>query len=181
MKTHKALLPFSESKNFLKTIIDTYKNWGAGKIAVIINPHLEKRIRGIRNKEICWVVNPHPEKGRLRSIQLGVRSLNDCSYIFIQNIDNPFVSPLLLSRIFKARKLDRPIIPMFQGQGGHPVLIGKNLFHTFFHEFDRRTTLRDILRKLSPLRIETGCPEVLVNINTPQAYHGYFNKLVIHD
>jgi CTP:molybdopterin cytidylyltransferase MocA len=65
-------------------------------------------------------------------------------------------------------------VPVYKGRGGHPVLLSENVIRDLFAEDKTDITLRDFLSRYDGKRVDVKSDSVLVNINTPEDYRGYF-------
>ncbi len=173
MKTHKALLPFSQNKNFLQHIIGVYLNTGLSDIVVVKNEDINLNPKQYPNATI--INNNHPEKGRIYSIQLGLQQLSEHTDCFIQNIDNPFVTKQLLSDLLKHQNKADFISPVYYDKGGHPVLLSGIILNKIRTITDNKTTLRDILSDFNRYKVVTNDERCILNINTPDDYSQYFS------
>jgi molybdenum cofactor cytidylyltransferase len=176
MNTHKALLRFSDSENFLQHIINVYKRAGVAKIIVVKNHHINigREDQIYNGAEI--VENHYPDKGRLYSIQLGLSKANGADYCFIQNIDNPFVTSALLKNLYNSRSRGEFITPQFQGEGGHPVLISAPIINEIMAPGNTGSTLREVLTHYNRYRLNTDDKSCLLNINYYTEYEDIFLK-----
>jgi len=151
-------------KSFYDIIISTYKKSNITDRINVINNKLE-----IKNKN---TINNFPEKGRLFSLQLGLKEI-ESDWYFIQNIDNPFVSVEILHKFINCKKEADIIQPIYCGEKGHPILISKRVKQVILKETDYKLTLRDVFSKFSKQQIEVDDNTILTNINTPEDYKKY--------
>ena len=95
MSYPKPWLPLSNGSTFLEHLVDFYTGLNFKNIVVVLNQEFysEKWNKKIKKVEQhCLIVkNTQVEKGRLFSIKSGLEKLSNDDYIFIQNIDNPFI------------------------------------------------------------------------------------------
>lgn len=178
MKQSKSFLKFNDHLTFLEKIISVYLKAGINNIVLVINPLSlnlrEKQILSNLEETISVIFNNHPEKGRLYSIKLGLSTLIDYDKCFIQNIDNPFVSPQLIKKMVPLIKSNSYVSPTFNHKGGHPVLLSKSICKQLLQINDRTSTLRDILGKFRKIVMQAD-ELVLININTMEEYLRYFS------
>lgn len=170
----KAFLKFSNNENFIEHIIRIYSDADIHKIQVVINPKMENECAKSHQISGRYVVNNYPERGRLYSLQCGLRQLTDNRYCFVQNIDNPFVTPSLLENLVKNRSLADYITPVYNNKGGHPILITEKVIDYLLKLTNFNQTLRDVLQIFSRYNFPTDDPSVLININTQEDYNLYF-------
>lgn len=173
MGTHKAILPYSQNENFLLHIITVYRNAGISNIIVVKNEDIKLDPNNYHNAS--FITNSHPEKGRIYSIQLGLRQISNNEDCFIQNIDNPFVTDSLLSDLLLHRNMADYITPVYNDKGGHPVLLSYQILEKIKVIADTEITLRDILNDFTRYKLATDDERCTLNINTPADYSQYFS------
>lgn len=169
MGAHKALLPFPSGGVYMSHIIDSYMAAGIRNLALVLAPTIPTDLyEGIPGVRI--VRNPYPDLGRAHSLRLGLAALPPLRYCFVQNIDNPFVEPGLIRDLYAAREEAPYVTPEHQGQGGHPVLIGRPLIELVLADNGLDTPLNLLFSGSARHRVPTDDPRVLANINTPEEH-----------
>ena len=151
-------------KSFYDIIISAYKKSNITDQISVINYKLKTNERN--------TINNSPEKGRLFSLQLGLKEM-ESDWYFIQNIDNPFITTTLLNQFINCKKNKDIIQPIFKKQKGHPILISEKVKQRILNKKDYNLTLRDILSEFEKQQIEVNDESVLININTPEDYKKY--------
>jgi len=173
MGAHKALLPFPGVGTYMSHIIDSYMASGIRTLALVVAPTIPTELyEGIPGVRI--VRNPDPDLGRAHSLRLGLAALPPARYCFVQNIDNPFVDPELIGALNAAREEAPYITPEHQGQGGHPVLIGRPLIELVQADEGTDTPLNLLFFGSARHRVPTADPRVLANINTPEEHSRHY-------
>jgi len=174
----KALLPFNENDNFLSYLLKTYLKI-TNDISVIVNERIFQFIQRTPHKyftdKINYIQNNHLEKGRIFSVQLGINSSHH-SFIFIQNIDNPFISSSLLNSMLTIAKEKHYVVPEYKNKGGHPLLICKEIANEILTIKEDNYNIRNTLRKYKRLICPVNEERVTWNINSPIDYHYAFKK-----
>jgi molybdenum cofactor cytidylyltransferase len=179
MAMPKAWLPFNAEQTFLEKIISEYSAFGCKHITVVINSghgtaewtgHLRKL-----SSKVHVVMNEFPEKGRSYSIQLGMARLAKDDFLFIQNIDNPFVDTELLQAMHAERKKALSVVPAFKEKRGHPVLISPGLVEVLRKMKASKLNLREVINDNPCREIAWNDEKILANINTEEDYEKYFN------
>lgn len=170
----KALLEWNHSLTFLEKIIGEYRKAGCPRIICMLNEKTEALCRNMHlPAEAVLLINHHPEWGRFYSIKTGLAEVNDSSYCFIQNVDNPFVSVDLIEKLYNERNPDAWCSPVYMGKGGHPVLLPQLIIREILQSDHLNTTLRDVLQSKKRINIAVESDDVLININTPEEYSRY--------
>ncbi|MEI6900049.1 MAG: NTP transferase domain-containing protein [Bacteroidota bacterium] len=176
MASPKALLQFNEDMTFLEKIVKTYAEWGCNKIVAVVNPSLDAILKkmNLQIELVTFVVNDHPEHERFYSVKLGLRKVT-LPFCFIQNVDNPFIDEIILDEIYSHRSTEKYVSPIFNGQGGHPVLLNqKNIISISTHE-DNSANFKELMQTYDCYRLEMNDSRVLININSPEEYEKVFN------
>ena len=168
-------LRFSEESTFLEHIIRVYQKFVASQIVLVINDR-DDFGRYFYEDDLKNIVNKNPEFGRFHSIQLGLKEINDAP-VFIQNIDNPFVSPGLLMILEKGIEDADFAVPVNERKGGHPILLSKTIVSNLVEDFNKEEKLNNVLTHFIRKDVPMNDPYVLVNINTEEDYRKYFSGL----
>jgi molybdenum cofactor cytidylyltransferase len=173
----KAFLPFSAQHTFIEQIITIYKNAGIQKIVLVIQPKQKKRFENLNMampNNLYLVYNNKPNNGRLYSILLGLQNLGSMP-VFIQNIDNPFITVELINKLKQKLSAESYVSPQFKGKGGHPVLLSEELVNKLLGiELNFETKLSDVLKNYKKIELEIENPQFLTNINTREQYDELF-------
>ncbi len=180
MKFPKPWLKINDT-TFLEKIIETYQNFGIHNIIVVINQKFcikqwENMFQSIKDKAIV-VENIEVEKGRLYSLKLGLQKIVDADFIYIQNIDNPFIDESILETLAQYKCENGVTVPTFQGKGGHPILIHKVIAAQIINNFESDSTLHDIINQFDRKNVGVENESILMNINTPEDYQKVLNEL----
>ena len=172
----KALLPWDKSTTFIEKIINEYTKASCNRIICLVNEKTEPLCRALDIKSnVKFVINEHPEWGRFYSIRMASQEVKDDGFCFIQNVDNPFVSVDIIEMLYAKRKADSWCSPVYNGRGGHPVLLPKVIINKISQLSDNNHTLLDILKPYQRINVEIDSDTILRNINTPEDYCKYFN------
>jgi len=127
------------------------------------------------------VVNRQPERGQFGSLQVGLQEVlnqgRDAAFVAL--IDRPPVLPGTLQKLREAFLYAGSdvwaVVPAVTRAGqvvhGHPILIGREMIHTFLHA-PATTTAREIehdyQQHIQYVHVED--PRIGVNIDTPEDY-----------
>jgi len=180
----KVFLKFNEQNTFLDRIVEQYKKAGIEQVIIVINKNslassVDHNIplpAGIKVE-----INKHPEHERFYSIMLGIRKIADVEFCFIQNVDNPFVDQNLLLRMLQIKDSADYIVPVYQGRGGHPILINRRIIDHLRSIHDHNQNLRDLLKHFHRGVLKCEDEKILYNINLPEDYHECFNLTRRHE
>lgn len=114
-------------------------------------------------------MNEHPEKGQFSSIQAGLLPLysRDWAGAFVLPVDVPVPKPEVWESLVAALKPGvSAVIPTYQGRGGHPVLLSRDLCSKIL-ECDPAHSRLDVLLRQSEnvVRIEVADSQIVKNMN----------------
>jgi len=171
----KPWLSFSEEVSFLEHLVDFYVGLEFKNIVVVLNEKFcadnwKKQIVNIEQNALI-VQNNQVEKGRMYSLKLGLEKSKDSDFVFIQNIDNPFVTKNVIDNLVQNAHAGGACIPTFKEKGGHPILISNTVVKHILDDFIPSATLRDVLKQFPQNRVEVENDSILLNINTPLDYN----------
>lgn len=175
IKTPKPFLQFG-GVSFIENIATEYSRFGLTDIVLVLNERFMRYISG--SKHLSGIVpNHHPEYGRFYSLQIGLKELYKSDFIFIHNVDNPFVDRAVLQEMWLKKKEDGFVVPIYGGRGGHPVLISGMIARDIISMKGTGCTLRDVLGDYRRIEVETEFEKVLANINTWEEYEEHILNL----
>lgn len=156
---------------FLGKIIAVFKQFGIHEIIVVINEKFTSKEWKNELFDIvqnCKIIkNPHPERGRLYSLQLGLK-VTTTDNLFIHNVDNPFIEERVLKLLQDHHAKTGVSIPSFKGKGGHPVIITQAINEELKNNYQNYKTLKEVFSNFPEKYIEVNTNSILKNINTPQ-------------
>ena len=124
------------------------------------------------------IKNNEVEKGRLNSVRLGLNALTNKDFVFIQNIDNPFITQKVIEKLFQNKFENGVTVPTLNSKGGHPILINKTIKADIINNFNPSSTLNDVINKFERKNIEVESECILMNINTPEDYKKALNEFL---
>jgi CTP:molybdopterin cytidylyltransferase MocA len=173
----KAFLKWDKETVILEKLIMEFKSFGINEIIIVVNKYFleyysKNKFSFLNN---CIVVtNNKQEYGRFYSILLGCKALTSCTNTFIQNVDNPFTTSVLLDKLGKAlRKEIDIVIPSNEEKDGHPVLLSKNVIHKLIemsiNNYDHN--FRDYLSQFRKEKVNWKNAMIHVNLNTIEEYN----------
>ncbi len=168
-------LRFDENNTFLEEIVSKYLLFSCNQIAIILNEKGYDATKQYHNfqKNVLFVKNMNLEWERFYSIKLGVINLRNTGKVFIHNVDNPFVNYDTLDRLLTQVNTD-VVVPTYNNQGGHPILISKNVVNSIIAEKKNDLIFSDFLKRFDMIRIAVQDKQILTNINTMEIYRNTF-------
>ncbi len=174
MKAPKPWLEVKNGKSFLQQIIDLYSECGINDSLVVLNEKYSVSPWGqftnaIKDKATI-VLNKQVDSGRMYSLILGLEEVKDADFIFIHNVDNPFIEKHQIINLMENNYPMGYTKPTFKGKGGHPVLISNSIGQYIQDEGSKFQTLKEILIQFPAKKVEFDNPNILMNINTDSDY-----------
>ena len=146
-------------KPVLSHVLDGLAILGLGEVLVVARAPLEN---------VPHIINPHPEAGMGHSLAMGVAALKPCDAAFIVLADMPLIVPDLYREMAAALPGHDIVVPVHDGQYGHPVLFSSACFGDL-RRLSGDHGARDLLRsgRYRLRYIETG-NFILADIDTPE-------------
>jgi len=167
----KALLTL-HGETFLDRLIRVFASAGAAPTVVLGHGATYIAQQSPRCPEALLVLNPHPERGQLSSLQCGLAAAS-FDLVFFTPVDSPGVQPETIARLIAAWiEAGRPpvVTPRFEGRHGHPVGIRRDVAAELLAA-PPASSARDILRRHSDatLRLDVDDPAVLWDLDDEAA------------
>jgi|WetSurMetagenome_2_1015567.scaffolds.fasta_scaffold310740_2 molybdenum cofactor cytidylyltransferase len=168
----KPFLRFRENLTFLQKIIQVYHNQHIYNLVIVVSDEVHRRMQKSKS-ELNYnkvIINPFPEWGRFYSLKLVLQEIRDDSFVYLQNIDNPFVTEKTLQSL-KNEICDSDFaVPIYERQSGHPILLSAEVVTKIIQTEENNSNLRSILSSFRKREVELNDPGILININTPDDY-----------
>jgi molybdenum cofactor cytidylyltransferase len=160
---------------FLEQIYNVYNSLNISEIIITTNTkyYIETQKLNLKNAKI--IKNDNPEWGRFHSLFLAANHLKNNYFVFIQNVDNPFVNVEVLKLLFSNIEKNSYCVPIFENKGGHPILISNEIVTQIQNENVKNLNLKEFLKPYNRKNVITNDKNILTNINTIDEY----NKLKI--
>lgn len=172
MGIDKALLTNANGITFTGHLLNCFSSYGCNPVILVVNEQFDSTPFHTENLKI--IVNHHPGKGRSWSIHLGLNQVPEGYACFIQNIDNPFLETGLLDILLDSANQDSYAVPMFNGQGGHPILLGSKIVE-FLRSQPDLPDFRQALHCFHRVEVTYPNERILWNINTPDDYRRFIH------
>jgi molybdenum cofactor cytidylyltransferase len=175
----KHALKLSNGSTFLESLVRQYLDFGCDKIVVVLNPvGLQSGEDSVflKHRGVSFVENPMPEQGRFLSIKLGLKILGYDLPVFMQNVDNPFAAKRVLEKLKKHISDFDFVKPVYEGKGGHPVLLGPKTISASLKQPSTDLNFKNFLESFIGTKVEVDDENILININTPEDYERFFSN-----
>ncbi len=195
MGTHKGLLDRGGVPWILKHISD-FQKLGGKRLIIVLGYRYEDYFACIPELEIslnCWhdssalvgssglqlmvVVNENFDQGQFSSLQRGLQQATQATEealcIGVMPVDMDMADADVFRSIIMKSKINEilVVVPIFQGKGGHPVLLNRT-FALLLAKLPVDSVDSRLDRQISALggdsvsRVEVDDPKILININT---------------
>jgi|SRR5579863_1762645 len=184
MGSDKALLPWPPNtsgtqlggQTFLSAAIDALSSFS--ELVIVVAGSNEAQLTPIVYAHGGFLVtNPAPELGQFSSLQIGLQEVlnhgRDAAIVTL--VDRPPARATTLQALcaaFAAAVGEKwAVVPEYNGQHGHPILLGREMISAF-SKAPATANARDIERQ-NQQHIEyvrVGDPTVILNVDTPDDY-----------
>ncbi len=176
MGAPKPLLFFDNQNTFIEKIVETYKEFGAKEIIVVVNSTNESSLKKVLMPERTGVIvasNNKPEAERFLSLKIGLEKVTGKN-CFVHNADNPFLNIGTLKQLNEMVKANHYVVPLYNGKKGHPALLSKEIIRAVCDEEIMETKINEFLKKFSIIKCPVDDWFVMANVDTMKDYLGYF-------
>lgn len=174
MGEDKAILQY-RGRPFLEVIIQNLRQAGVEHIVVVLGHHAAEIQRMTALDHVKVVVNRHYRLGQTSSLQAGLEALDLTATegILLTLVDHPAVPPEVMRRVLQAHmESGAPVVvPVYRGRGGHPVLIGHELFEELL-QLPASEGANAVIRKYRDVtcRLDVEDESVLLDVDRPEDY-----------
>lgn len=174
MGATKALLPF-RGTTFLGAILDAVLAVGLAKRVAVLGVDADKILSGIDLSGVEVLRNPDPRSGPIESLRLALRAPfnHPVEASLVWHVDRPHVSLTSVQALVDRFRRGGAaiVIPSYQGQRGHPVIFGREVFQELLDAPDgegARAVVRADRSRIALVPVDD--PAVIEDIDTPEAY-----------
>lgn len=170
-------LKFDENMLFAEKILESILEIEPMECVIVVNHQGLELVNSGKvriSDKVKIVLNDDPDKGRFYSLQCGLKSLNSRRNILITNIDNPFINKDICLKMLRQINDCDYIYPVFNGKGGHPLLINKTVAEGILLQDNTQMNLKEFLKSYRKKTNNVSDQKVLININTPEDYINIF-------
>ncbi|MCH7620908.1 MAG: nucleotidyltransferase family protein [Chloroflexi bacterium] len=175
----KALLPW-QGDTLLGCQVSSLLQAGIHQVVVVLGHKRDRLLPLLEGRErVVSVFNPDYQEGKTTSIKTGIKAVlrsprsADAQTLVLLNVDQPRTSETISTLLSRHESSDCLItIPVFQGKGGHPLILDCSLLPELLEIAEASQGIRAVVRKHEERlqRVEVDNPEVLWDLNTPEQY-----------
>lgn len=183
MGTQKMLLPYGES-TIVETVVGQIGKSGIENIVVVLGADHELISEKLAGYPVKLAVNERFRDGMHTSVMKGVGAIPDGEgFVLIFLGDQPQIESRVIRQVIEAAKSSGKgiVIPLFNGKRGHPPL-----YHLKYRSELVNLSVTSGLRAVAQtfqedvFEVETRCPEILRDIDTPADYQNEIHKTKKH-
>jgi molybdenum cofactor cytidylyltransferase len=175
MGQHKLLLPWSDGRTIIEHIIFQLIKSRVDPI-VVVTGHNARDVKALlKPLDLDIVYNKGYKTGEmLSSLKVGLEAMpaHTASALVVLG-DQPGIQPKTIYQLLTAYALHGGdlVVPSFQRQRGHPMMIGRRFWPEILN-LDGRSTMRDVLNLHAGAiqYVEVDNDSILRDVDTPQDY-----------
>lgn len=169
----KALLPVGRD-TFATRLVRTLRSAGIDPVLVVAAPETAAAIAASIADEARTIVNPHPDRGQLSSLQTGLSVLGDrAGAVLVTPVDLPLVRRASVASLLQAWRASGALVvrPVSRGRHGHPVLIAPLVVRELLAAAADRTA-RDVMQAFAADTLDVPVEDegAFADIDTPEEY-----------
>lgn len=144
-------------------------------LLVVVGHQAEQLTPILAAKQLDWVQNPNYAEGMASTIRCGVKALATSDQaVMICLADMPLVKPstvTLLVKTFSQLPKDAILVPIYNGQRGHPVIFG-SAYQNQLARLKGDRGAKSILNQFSNnvVQVVVADPGILRDVDTPQDF-----------
>lgn len=180
MGAFKPLLPFGE-RTVIESCIENLRAGGVNEIVVVIGHRAGELRERLAHLPVNFAVNADHESEMSVSIARGVEQVSGAaSAIFVALVDQPAIAPTVIRSLIEEQQRTgaQLIVPVYEGRGGHPVLLARELSAELLH-LDSQRGLRALFdaRRAEVVRVAVDCPYIARDMDTWEDYSTLFEEV----
>ncbi len=168
---NKLLMPFGRS-TVLETTISHFCRSDIDPIVVVTGAHAKSIGRRLKDGRVQLVINPLFGEGMSSSVRKGLESLpHGLDGAFICPGDLPAFHSRVVDRLVEAFQTGCPVVPVFHGRKGHPLLLDRAGVEEAITLFGDRILQRVLERRSHKIvYVEVDDEGILQDIDTREDY-----------
>lgn len=175
----KALLPW-QGDTLLGCQVSSLLQAGIHQVVVVLGHKRDRLLPLLEGRDrVVSVFNPDYQAGKTTSIKTGIKAVlrspqaAAAQTLVLLNVDQPRTADTISTLLSRHESSDCLItIPVFQGKGGHPLILDCSLLPELLEIAEASQGIRAVVRKHEERlqRVEVDNAEVLWDLNTPEQY-----------
>ncbi len=179
MGSFKPTLPIGDT-TFVKRIISMMREAGISEIFVVAGANRKELTEHLKDEDVRMLFNAQYETTQmLESIKLAIREVQRyADAIILTPVDVALPDGAAYRTVLRHYGEADCIRPVFQEKGGHPVLIGRQVFSPIL-AYEGENGLKGALKEAGAQTIEVKInqPGILMDADTPEDYQAVLKEL----
>jgi molybdenum cofactor cytidylyltransferase len=180
MGAFKPLLPFG-GRSVAEACVNNLLAGGVEEIVCVVGHRGAEVREHLEQLPIRFAVNDDAESEMGVSIGRGIEQVSaDAEAVFIALVDQPAIPPEVIGFLIaeRARKGARLVVPVYEGRGGHPVLIDL-MFREELMNLDPQRGLRALFdaHREEVLRVPVSSPYVARDLDRWDDYRALYLEI----
>jgi molybdenum cofactor cytidylyltransferase len=138
-----------DGESVLKKAVSPFVSAGIGKVFIVTGVQSREIREELAEYDVKFIENEDSELGMSTSVKASLPFITDEEGFFFHLGDKPFLEKELISRMIEIYRKDnkRIIVPVFDGEKGHPVLMDASLYGEEIRSLQGDKGLREIIEK----------------------------------
>ena len=185
MGAFKPLLPFPVGRRtVIEACVVNLLEAGVEEVVVVAGHRAEELTSRVARLPVSVALNREAESEMGASVARGVEQVSrESGAVLIALVDQPAIPPEVIRGVAEARERTkaRLVVPVWQGRGGHPVLVDL-AFREELLRLDPQRGLRSLFdaRREEVLRLPVGSPYVARDMDTWEDYRALYAEVFGH-
>ncbi|MDR0818784.1 MAG: nucleotidyltransferase family protein [Oscillospiraceae bacterium] len=152
----------------LSRVIGAFRDSGVSDISVVTGYERERLAPLLRG--VTEVVNERFDEGMFTSVRAGVAACKG-DYALITPADCALLNRGIIGAVIDCSEGNKIVIPRYNGEEGHPVLISRELFSEIL-SYDGSGGLRGLLERYASeiVRVDVFDEGAVLDMDTPEDY-----------
>ncbi len=166
------------SRTLLAHCVDRFKGAGIKDIFLVTGHRADDLNDEAQSLGVHPVHNKKHDQGMFSSVVKGVKKMGRYNGFFLLPVDIPLFHTATLATLINAFDGKSALIPVYQGEQGHPPLIpGKFIKEIIAH--DGKNGLRGALKRLPVREIKVWDRGILLDADTPDGFDELVNRFAV--
>jgi molybdenum cofactor cytidylyltransferase len=160
------------NRTILQRTLDHLRAARVDEIVVVLGHRAGEVLTTLQGMGCRVVINRQHDQGMSSSLRRGLQAVHPRSRAALIALgDQPFISPQIIDRLVEAFERDRRsiVVPIHNGQRGHPVIFGRDLWPRL-ESLSGDVGGKELIRQHSEdvLEVEVDDPGILMDIDRPE-------------
>ena len=171
----KATLPAGKT-HLIGIVLDALAEAGISPLVVVTGRHQVEIEKAVSSWKIQVLFNPDWPEGQITSLGCGLTLIGSGKPVIVSLVDHPGFSSKLIQQMIEVSEKEgiAGVIPLYQGQTGHPVLYNPEMVEQL-RRVGSDQTARDVVEQFKEriYYLETDEEAVIRDIDTEDEYQEF--------